>query len=83
MTTGDRSYRTRSWDALLPFLIGLLMGVMTGYATINGRVATLEANELTSRQTDASLDHRVSTLENTMGDIRATLSRIDEKCCSK
>ncbi len=32
----------RAWDTLVPLLIGIVIGLLTGFATFSGRISSLE-----------------------------------------
>lgn len=64
----DAGPRARLLEGALPFLVGLLLGVMGTYATLSGRISTLEAE---TRQHGLSINALTT-------DSRETLVRIRE-----
>lgn len=46
----------RSADTMLPFLVGIIIGVLASFAAFSGRVATLEANDRVYAAQIASLE---------------------------
>lgn len=47
----------RSADTMLPFLVGLVLGVLSSYASLSGRISTLEADDRTHDKQISALEH--------------------------
>ncbi len=59
----------RSADAMLPFFFGIIVGVLSAYAGIAGRIATLEAH-------DVSNEKRITAVEASQRDMSDYLRAI-------
>lgn len=66
----ERSAHRRTWDALLPLLMGLLLGVLSSFAAFNGRLTALE----TSTASDGKRLEKLEVLETTINERLAEIS---------
>jgi hypothetical protein len=63
----------RSWDSLLPLLVGLAIGLLSGFGVVNGRLTTVETKT-------ANLEHVVEAQQKTIDGLRGmevTLAKIE------